>query len=109
MDSLTAAVALIIDNDKTELAMVLESTREAAKSWKDDPNTMFTREEWMRETMHHALRRHVAEISLGDYDIPARVQLFGDIAVNHMYTHTDWRALAQHYVDKVVEGVTVPE
>ena len=104
MDSLTAAVALVIDNDQGELESVCRLVREyIADMSEDDPET---REYHVRADLAEYLRSRVAELEedkRGGYGLLPR--MFLEVAVSHMYTHTDWRALADHYMQKVAEGV----
>ena len=109
MDSLTAAVALVIDNDRTELESVCDTLRHVASEYSDEdtaggPLSKEDRSSLVRSYMADWLREKCSQFGTLSVFIPTPWLPFVEIAVSHMYTHTDWRALAQHYMQKVAEG-----
>ena len=101
MDSLTAAIALVIDNDKSELQWALGTVR----SLEADPDVFN-----VRRAMAEELQERVAVNTSYAMTTTKQPYLsYLECAISHVANNADWHALAQHYMDKVDEGVTVPE
>lgn len=108
MDSLTAAIALVIDNDQGELERACDLVRAAEEFYdgaEEGESNGQTREGFVLSHVAGELQDQVPSAGAYAYCMPHPHRLYADVAISHMYTHTDWRALAQHYMAKVAEGV----
>ena len=105
MDDLTSAIQRVIDADPVELEWVLDMVRYIGVDYDSrDNHEMETREGHINTELADELREHVCgypdQITTED----CTPMQFVGLAVSHVYTHANWRALASYYIQKVSEG-----
>ena len=102
MDDLTSAIQRVIDDDQGELKWALGRVRDHKYRWIGENGE--SSESHTRRQVADDLRERVCgypdQITIED----CTPMQFVGLAVSHMYTHADWRELADHYIQKVSEG-----